>query len=111
MPIRISDLAKRLDVDPTDVLAKAKELGITQAKLPSSSLDKITAEFLENEFVKLIPPQVVTPVPAQSGSKFSQPTPSSGLPGLQQAKSRGISIRMTGSEIHGLRTSVVSLLS
>ena len=46
MPVRIYDLAKKLGVESKEVLAKAKELGIA-AKVPSSSLDKITAEFLE----------------------------------------------------------------
>lgn len=47
MPVRIYDLAKKLGLETRAVLAKAKELGITTAKNPSSSLDKITAEFLE----------------------------------------------------------------
>jgi hypothetical protein len=49
MPVRIYDIAKKLGVESKDVLAKAKELGIAQAKVPSSSLDKITAEYLEVE--------------------------------------------------------------
>lgn len=47
MPVRIYDIAKKLGLESKDVIAKAKELGITAAKVPSSSLDKITAEFLE----------------------------------------------------------------
>ncbi|MDB6038782.1 MAG: translation initiation factor, partial [Verrucomicrobiales bacterium] len=43
-----------------EVLAKAKELGITAAKVPSSSLDKITAEYLEEQFGA---PKVVAPAP------------------------------------------------
>ncbi|MCD8535306.1 MAG: hypothetical protein LR011_11190 [Verrucomicrobia bacterium] len=34
------------------MLAKAQDLGVPNAKTPSSSLDKITAEFVENELVK-----------------------------------------------------------
>jgi translation initiation factor IF-2 len=49
MPVRIYDIAKKLGIESKDVLAKAKELGITGAKVPSSSLDKITAEFLEEQ--------------------------------------------------------------
>ncbi len=49
MPVRIYDISKKLGLENKDVLAKAKELGITAAKVPSSSLDKITAEYLENE--------------------------------------------------------------
>ena len=47
MPVRIYDISKKLGLENKDVLAKAKELGITAAKVPSSSLDKITAEYLE----------------------------------------------------------------
>ena len=49
MPVRIYDLAKKLGLDSKSVLAKAKELGIATAKVPSSSLDKITAEYLEEQ--------------------------------------------------------------
>ncbi len=50
MPVRIYDLAKKLGLESKEVLARAKELGITSAKVPSSSLDKITAEYLESQF-------------------------------------------------------------
>jgi translation initiation factor IF-2 len=56
MPVRIYDLAKKLGIESKDVIAKAKELGIAQAKVPSSSLDKITAEFLEQQLAALFPP-------------------------------------------------------
>jgi len=46
MPVRIYDIAKQVGVPSKEVLAKAKELGITQARVASSSLDKITAEYL-----------------------------------------------------------------
>ena len=49
MPVRIYDIAKKLGIESKEVLAKAKALGITTAKVPSSSLDKITAEFLLQE--------------------------------------------------------------
>src|SRR5437660_998276 len=49
MPVRIYDISKKLGLENKEVLAKAKELGITAAKVASSSLDKITAEYLENE--------------------------------------------------------------
>ena len=45
-------------------LAEAKKLGIAQAKVPSSSLDKITAEYLEQELEKLFP-HPAAPVAAQ----------------------------------------------
>lgn len=49
MPVRIYDIAKRLGLESKEVLAKAKELGIAAARVPSSSLDKITAEYLEEK--------------------------------------------------------------
>src|SRR5712692_5155705 len=61
MPVRIYDIAKKLGIENKEVLAKAKELGITAARVPSSSLDKITAEFLESHFKPAIPPAPPTP--------------------------------------------------
>ena len=55
MPVRIYDIAKKLGIESKDVLAKAKELGIA-AKVPSSSLDKITGEFLELQLAASLPP-------------------------------------------------------
>ena len=49
MPVRIYDIAKKLGIESKAVLARAKALGITAAKVPSSSLDKITAEFARRE--------------------------------------------------------------
>lgn len=49
MPVRIYDLAKKLGLESKEVIAKAKDLGISAAKVPSSSLDKITAEYLEEQ--------------------------------------------------------------
>src|SRR6266498_3807769 len=49
MPVRIYDIAKKLGIESKEVLAKAKELGIAGAKVPSSSIDKITAEYLEEQ--------------------------------------------------------------
>src|SRR3954471_6125608 len=49
MPVRIYDIAKKLGIESKEVIAKAKALGITTAKVPSSSLDKITAEYLEEQ--------------------------------------------------------------
>jgi len=54
MPVRIYDLAKKIGIESKEVLAKAKELGIA-AKVPSSSLDKITAEFLEQQLALIYP--------------------------------------------------------
>src|SRR6186713_2286152 len=60
MPVRIYEISKKLGIENKEVLAKAKELGITAARVPSSSLDKITAEFLESH---LKPAAPVAPPP------------------------------------------------
>ncbi|MCS1407122.1 MAG: Translation initiation factor IF-2 [Verrucomicrobia subdivision 3 bacterium] len=49
MPVRIYDIAKKLGITNKEVIARAKDLGITNARVPSSSLDKITAEYLEQQ--------------------------------------------------------------
>jgi len=72
MPVRIYDLAKKLGIESKEVLAKAKELGIAAAKVPSSSLDKITAGFLEETLAKLHPP---TPAPAPPEPVVVPPPP------------------------------------
>ena len=67
MPVRIYDISKKLGLENKEVLARAKALGIA-AKVPSSSLDKITAEYLEGEIRKAHPeldaPPPVAPPPA-----------------------------------------------
>src|ERR1043166_2427573 len=64
MPVRIYEIAKRLGIKSKEVLSKAKELGIAAARVPSSSLDKITAEYLEEKLggVKV----AETPAPAST---------------------------------------------
>ncbi|MEI9961529.1 MAG: translation initiation factor IF-2 N-terminal domain-containing protein [Limisphaerales bacterium] len=52
MPVRIYDISKKLGLENKEILAKAKALGIAAAKVPSSSLDKISAEWLEEELIK-----------------------------------------------------------
>src|ERR1700688_982259 len=68
MPVRIYDISKKLGLENKDVLAKAKELGIVAARVPSSSLDKITAEYLEHELTggKPMVPADSAPPPAES---------------------------------------------
>src|SRR5512142_1697218 len=64
MPVRIYDIAKKLGIESKEVLARARALGITAAKVPSSSLDKITAEYLEHELGGVRAPVAVAPPPA-----------------------------------------------
>src|SRR5690349_16587052 len=69
MPVRIYDISKKLGLENKEVLAKAKELGIAAARVASSSLDKITAEYLEQQLVIAYPdrapqaPATATPSP------------------------------------------------
>ncbi len=83
MPVRIYDISKKLGLENKEILAQAKALGIAAAKVPSSSLDKITAEWLEGELIKIIPklppgwrprPRPNRPSPRPSRKKsFSSP--------------------------------------
>ena len=68
MPVRIYDIAKKFNVESKVVLAKAKELGITAAKVASSSIDKISAEELERQLGD-------TPAPAEPPPKPVEHTP------------------------------------
>src|SRR6267378_1022604 len=72
MPVRIYDISKKLGLENRQVLSKAKELGIA-ARVASSSLDKITAEYLEQQLI-LAHPNLATP-PAQVSAP-AQPSPS-----------------------------------
>src|SRR5258706_8177921 len=55
MPVRIYDISKKLGLENKEVLTKAKELGIAAARVASSSLDKITAEYLEQQLILAYP--------------------------------------------------------
>ena len=55
MPVRIYDISKKLGLENKEIIAKAKSLGIAAAKVASSSLDKISAEWLEEELIKAYP--------------------------------------------------------
>ncbi len=63
MPVRIYDISKKLHLENKQVLAKAKALGLTAARVASSSLDKITAEYLEQQIL-LEHPELAAPPPA-----------------------------------------------
>src|SRR5215510_14263115 len=63
MPVRIYDISKKLGLENKEVLAKAKELGIAAARVASSSLDKITAEYLEQQLI-IAHPERATAAPA-----------------------------------------------
>ena len=63
MPVRIYEIAKDLNLESKAVLAKAKELGISAAKVPSSSLDKITAEYLKEQLTPMSAGAAPAPAP------------------------------------------------
>jgi translation initiation factor IF-2 len=87
MPVRIYDIAKKLGIESKEVLAKAKELGITAARVPSSSLDKITAEYLEGHFKPAIPAPPPAPVaPPEAITLITQPPPAPEPPAPVQAE-------------------------
>ena len=77
MPVRIYEIAKELNLESKLVLARAKELGISAAKVPSSSLDKITAEYLKEQLLPLA--GQVVPAPEGSGG-FSTAAPPPPIP-------------------------------
>src|SRR5712691_10531679 len=91
MPVRIYDISKKLGMDSKQVIAKAKELGIGQARVPSSQLDKITAEFIEAQLRSSPPP-----------SPGAQVTPTLVQPIGQHAKAPAITIRTISNEVHAL---------
>lgn len=76
MPVRIYDIAKKLGIESKEVLARAKALGITAAKVPSSSLDKITAEYLEQQIGRPVaPPPPPKPAPPPEPVVLVRPPP------------------------------------
>src|SRR5215468_1642091 len=68
MPVRIYDISKKLGLENKEVLSKAKELGIAAARVASSSLDKITAEYLEQQLILAHPERAVQTPAAQSSA-------------------------------------------
>ena len=94
MPVRIYDISKKLGLENKEILAKAKELGIAAAKVPSSSLDKITAEWLEGELLKIHPeaaaklapkPAPEPPKPAPVEEKIAEAVESlAAIPGISR---------------------------
>jgi hypothetical protein len=74
---KIDDISKRLGLDNRVILDKAESLGITTAKAPSSLIDRISAEWIEEELIKehpevaakLPPKPVIAPTPYVSPRK------------------------------------------
>ena len=78
MPVRIYDIARKLEIPSKEVLVHAKDLGIENARVASSSLDKITAEYLEQEIEKKLglnkPAPEPEEAPAAEEPKAEEPT-------------------------------------
>src|ERR1700761_3153209 len=74
MPVRIYDIAKKFGLESKEILTKAKALGIAAAKVPSSSLDKISAEWLEGEILK-DRPDVAARLSAPPGAETPKAAP------------------------------------
>jgi len=73
-----------------EVLARAKELGITGARVASSSLDKITAEYLEEQLKAshphlLAPPPPPPPAPPPAPAQVPEPVVPLPAPAVAQA--------------------------
>ena len=69
IPVRIYEIAKKVGIPSKEVLAKAKELGIANAKVASSTLDKITAEYLEEQIAGKPEPEA----PAEEPQAAAEP--------------------------------------
>ncbi len=83
MPVRIYDIAKQLGLENKEVIVKAKELGISAAKVPSSSLDKITAEFLVEQLGGKKVAEAPAPPPAPAIVVVHEPPPPPPLPPVE----------------------------
>src|SRR5262245_45116006 len=74
MPVRIYDISKKLGLENKEVLSKAKELGIAAARVASSSLDKITAEYLEQQLILAYPERAAATAPPPVTQPAASPT-------------------------------------
>lgn len=94
MPVRIYDISKKLGLENKEVLSKAKSLGIAAARVASSSLDKITAEYLEQQLVaehpEILAPAAPAPAPAAPPEPVaiapSQPVPAAPAPPVEKVQ-------------------------
>jgi translation initiation factor IF-2 len=75
MPVRIYEISKKLGIESKEVLAKAKELGIAGARVASSTLDKITAEYLEQQIVAARPELLAPKAPPPPPEPEAAPAP------------------------------------
>ncbi|HVM50861.1 MAG TPA: translation initiation factor IF-2 [Candidatus Acidoferrum sp.] len=87
MPVRIYDISKKLGLENKQVLAKAKELGIVAARVASSTLDKISAGYLEDRLKEAYPEHAAPapPPPPPPAPAAPAPTPVEVVPAPQPA--------------------------
>src|SRR5712671_7005673 len=69
MPRRIYDISKKLGLDNKVIIAKAQSLNITTAKVASSSIDNISADYLEEELIKDHPEAAARLAPKPAAEK------------------------------------------
>ena len=85
MPVRIYDISKKLGLENKEIIAKAKAMGIAAARVPSSALDKITAEDLENQLLKDHPEIAAKLAPKPLNPPVAEPIGVVRSPPLRQA--------------------------
>lgn len=99
MPVRIYEISKKFGLENKEVLTHAKALGIAAAKVPSSSLDRITADYLEDQILLMRPDigaklKAATPLNIQqSQPKKDQPQPIPAENGFLSDNSLAIRLR------------------
>src|ERR1035438_8046255 len=105
MPVRIYDISKKLGLDNKQVLAKAKALNLTAARVASSSLDKITAEYLEEQLILehpecvAPPPPPPAPPPSPSAAPPAAPPPAAPPPQVDHVGVVPVAPLRTGIQI------------
>jgi translation initiation factor IF-2 len=114
MPVRIYDISKKLGLESKEVLAKARALNITTARVASSTIDKITAEYLEAELLKdhpeiALPPQAPPAPPpepqqplkvikAPEETPVAEPPPSALTPSAPPSTAEAVAAAPTPTE-------------
>jgi cold shock CspA family protein len=107
MPTRVYDIAVKLGLENKQVLAKAKELGIAAARVASSSLDKITAEYLEDALRAGVPKVAAGQTP-ETVTQTQAPQPSPVAANGQLGRSTGIVIQTSDLAVQDLLERVLS---
>src|SRR5947209_1572489 len=95
MPVRIYDISKKLGLENKEVLSKAKQLGLVAARVASSSLDKITAEYLEQQLILehphlAAPPAAPPSVATLAGVLVAPPPPTATVPAQPTATATAV---------------------